>query len=191
MKLDAAIFDLDGTLVDTMPLHYEAYRRTFAEHGLALSEDAFYAHIGGIASETIPKFAAACGAAQLPAQVAELHARKKAHAAELIASADIPLLPAAQLLDVLAGRVPLALASSGARAGVDAVLARMGWSALFTAVITGDDTARGKPAPDPFLLAADKLRVPPAACLVFEDTDDGMAAARAAGMRAVDVRGLR
>ncbi|MCC6993607.1 MAG: HAD family phosphatase [Deltaproteobacteria bacterium] len=188
MTLAAAIFDLDGTLVDTMPLHYEAYRRTFAEHGLALAEAAFYAHIGGVAAEAIPKFLLACGALTPPPPVAQLHARKKAHVAELIASTEIMVLPAADVLHLLAGRVPVALASSGARAGVEAILARLHWSALFDVVITGDETPRGKPAPDPFLLAAGKLGVAPADCLVFEDTNDGVAAARAAGMRVFDVR---
>jgi len=83
---------------------------------------------------------------------------------------------------------PLALASSSPRAVVDAMLEELGLSRSFDAVIAGNDAARGKPAPDIFLLAARRLGVDPAKCLVFEDTLHGVAAARAAGMVPVAVR---
>jgi len=82
----------------------------------------------------------------------------------------------------------MALASSGSRPGIEVILERFGWQRYFAAVITGEDTPHGKPAPDCFLLAADKLAVSPAACLVFEDTDAGLQAAANAGMKAIDVR---
>ena len=68
------------------------------------------------------------------------------------------------------------------------MLKRFGWLDYFSAVVTGEDTERGKPEPDLFLLAAEKLRVAPQSCIVFEDTDEGLEAAAHAGMRAVDVR---
>lgn len=182
----AAIFDFDGTLVDTMPLHYEAYRRTFAEHGLALAEADYYGNVGGPARETIPRF---LGGRPCAATVAELHARKQAIALELFATAPIATLATAALLPLLDGRVPMALASSGARSGVHFLLDRLGWRRYFAAVLTGEDAPRGKPAPDLFLRAAAALGAAPAGCLVFEDTDDGVAAARAAGMAVFDVRG--
>lgn len=183
--VDGAIFDFDGTLVDTMPLHYEAYRRTFAEVDLELSRQDFFGNIGGSARETIPKFlrGRACRWS-----VAEIHARKQAVALELFTSAEIPILATAALLPLLHGRLPIALASSGSRSGIELILRRLDWERYFQAVVTGADAAHGKPAPDLFLIAAERITVAPARCLVFEDTDDGIAAARAAGMSVFDVR---
>ncbi len=179
------IFDLDGTLVDTMPLHYQAYRRTFAEVGIELSPDDFYGNIGGKASETIPRFLRGRGCAW---SVEQLHARKQEHALALLRTAELPVLAAAELLTVFRGTLPIALASSGSRSGIDVILERLGWRDQFDAIVTGRDVARGKPAPDIFLRAAELLGIAPVRCLVFEDTDDGVAAARAARMAVFDVR---
>ena len=181
----ALIFDFDGTLVDTMPLHYESYRQTFAEVGIALAPEDFYANIGGVARETIPRFLRGRPCAQ---SIAELHARKQVVAHELLRSAELPVLAAAELLRAFHGTLPIALASSGSRSGIDVVLDRLGWRSLFDAIVTGADVARGKPAPEIFLLAAERLGIAPRSCLVFEDTDDGVAAARAAHMAVFDVR---
>jgi len=179
------IFDFDGTLVDTMPIHYRAYRQTFAEVGLELAPEDFYANIGGVARETIPRFLRGRPCAH---SIAELHARKQVVAQELLRSADLPVLAAAELLHAFHGTLPIAMASSGSRSGIDVVLDRLGWRNLFDAIVTGADVARGKPAPDIFLLAADRLGIAPRSCLAFEDTDDGVAAARAAHMAVFDVR---
>jgi HAD superfamily hydrolase (TIGR01509 family) len=182
------IFDFDGTLVDTMPIHYEAYRRTFAEVGLELAADDFYANIGGKASETIPRF---LGGRSCARSVPELHARKQAIAAELLRSEPIPVLASAELLHAFRARHPIALASSGSRSGIEILLERLGWRAHFDAIVTGEDAPRGKPAPDLFLIASERIAMAPPHCLVFEDTDDGVAAARAAGMAVFDVRKAR
>jgi len=179
------IFDFDGTLVDTMPIHYRAYHQTFAELGLELSPGDFYGNIGGKASETIPRFLRGRPCA---VSVAELHARKQVLAHELLHTEAIPVLAAAALLIALRGTLPIAMASSGSRSGIDVVLDRLGWRDHFDAIVTGQDVTRGKPAPDIFLLAAERIEVPPRRCLVFEDTDDGVAAARAAHMAVFDVR---
>jgi HAD superfamily hydrolase (TIGR01509 family) len=185
MTARGLIYDFDGTLVDTMPIHYEAYRRTFAEVGLELTRDQFFANIGGKARETIPRFLAG---RPCPHSIDELHARKQAIAAELLESADLPRLATSALLPVFHGVHPIALASSGSRSGIEIVLRRLDWTRYFDAIVTGADAPRGKPAPDLFLLAAERIGVPCADCLVFEDTDDGVAAARAAGMSVFDVR---
>jgi len=99
-----------------------------------------------------------------------------------------PTLPISKLLPVLAGHIPLAIGSSGSRAGIETVLRLLGWTDYFDVLVTGGDVQAGKPAPDIFLLAASQLNVAPKRCLVFEDTDDGMTAAAAAGIEAVDVR---
>jgi len=179
------VFDFDGTLVDTMPLHYLAYQRTFAEVGIELLPEDFYGNIGGKASETIPRF---LGGRTCARSVEELHARKQELARQLLRTEPIPVLAAAELLTMFRGALPIALASSGSRSGIDAVLDRLGWGGYFDVIVTGAEVTRGKPAPDLFLLAAERLGVAPARCLVFEDTDDGVAAARAAQMAVFDVR---
>jgi beta-phosphoglucomutase family hydrolase len=179
------IFDFDGTLVDTMPLHYQAYRQTFAEVGIELAPEDFYANIGGVARETIPRF---LRGRPCPRSIAELHARKQVVAQELLRTAELPVLAAAELLRAFHGTLPIAMASSGSRSGIDVVLDRLGWRGYFATIVTGQDVNRGKPAPEIFLLAAERLGVAPRSCLVFEDTDDGVAAARAAEMAVFDVR---
>lgn len=184
-SIAAAIFDFDGTLVDTMPLHFEAYRRVLADEGVELTAEDFYGNIGGNARETIPKFlrGRACALS-----VAEIHARKKTLVEQIFAEAAIPVLETAKLLPVFAGRMPLALVSSGSRPGIEIVLSRLDWQRYFAVVVTGEDAARGKPSPDLFLLAAEKLAIAPTTCIAFEDTDAGVEAAAAAGMRVFDVR---
>jgi beta-phosphoglucomutase family hydrolase len=184
-SISAAIFDFDGTLVDTMRLHYIAYREAFAEVGLELTEAEFTAAVGGVAAETVPKLLRGRPCSLTPM---ELHARKKQIVNKVFARDPIRVLETAELLSLLHGSIPLALASSGSREGIQILLDRLEWNAYFQTVVTGEDSPRGKPAPDPFLLAARRLGVEPTKCIVFEDTPAGIAAASAAGMRSFDVR---
>lgn len=186
-SFDAVLFDFDGTLVDTMPLHYEAYRRAFAEMGLELTHEDFYGRIGGTGLETIPLF---LGGRPSPWSVVEIHQRKKAILLSLLDETELRRLPTAHLLPLLKGRVPMAVATSGARIGVEKMLRRLDWGSYFAAVVTAEDVPRGKPAPDLFLAAAARLNVPADKCLAFEDTDDGVAAATAAGAVVIDVRAM-
>jgi HAD superfamily hydrolase (TIGR01509 family) len=182
---NGVLFDLDGTLIDTMPLHYEAYRRTFLAMELSLTPEAFYGNVGGTGLETIPRFLAGRAA---PCSVAEIHERKKRQLALLLDEAELIVLPAANLLPLLSGRVPMAVATSGARPGVEKMLGRLKWLETFQAVVTAEDVKHGKPHPEVYLEAARRIGVPAAECLAFEDTDDGAASARAAGATVVDVR---
>jgi HAD superfamily hydrolase (TIGR01549 family) len=181
----AAIFDFDGTLVDTMPLHYEAYRRVLADVDIELAAADFFDNVGGNARETIPKF---LGGRPCRLSVQEIHDRKKQLVNRLLAECEIPILETAKLLPVFAGTMRVGLVSSGSRPGVEIVLSRLGWDRYFEVVITGEDAKRGKPAPDLFLLAADRMQVAPESCIVFEDTPAGLEAAERAGMRPFDVR---
>ena len=183
----AVLFDFDGTLVDTMPIHYEAYRRTFAEIDIELTHDDFYDHIGGPGLEVIPRFLRGRTASW---STEEIHRRKKHKLLELLDEVAVPPLPTASLLRLLHGRVPMAVATSGTQVGVDKMLARLGWNGYFNSVVTAEDVQRGKPAPDVFLLAAERLGVAIQDCLIFEDTDDGVTAGRTAGGHVIDVRNL-
>jgi beta-phosphoglucomutase-like phosphatase (HAD superfamily) len=174
----AFIFDCDGTLADNMPLHYQAWSRAMHDYGGGFPEDLFY-QWGGVPTATIvgrlnEKFAWSLN-------VDEVVERKEHYYREMI-----PHVPANDEVVALArenhGRVPLAVASGGHRDLVERTLVALGIRDLFNAVITAEDYDRGKPHPDPFLTAAAALHVPPAQCLVFEDTPSGVQAAEAAGM---------
>jgi len=181
----AAIFDFDGTLVDTLQMHFEGYRRAFSRYGLELTAEVFFSNIGGNARETIPKLLAG---QTCPVDHDELHRAKKQLVNELFRTEPIRVLETAKLLPVFAERMPVALVSSGSRAGIEILLGRLNWTPYFKTVIAGEDSQRGKPAPDLFLLAAQQLEIDPHHCIVFEDTDAGIDGAVAAGMQAFDVR---
>lgn len=184
---EALIFDLDGTLVDTMPLHYKAYSDVFRSLGLYLNWTDYVSLVGPPAREAIALFIKAAGGERLAIDPMRIHVEKKAAFERQLAEADIPLLPAAHLLEVANGRVPCALVSSGNRRGVDAIIAALGWEGRFAVTVSGDDVLRGKPDPEPYLLAAEALGVAPQKCAAFEDTPAGLKSARAAGMKAFDV----
>jgi HAD superfamily hydrolase (TIGR01509 family) len=182
----AVLFDFDGTLVNTMPLHYEAYRNVFADMGVELSREDFFPNAGGKASETIPKF---LHGRNSPLTISEIHHLKKERIKTVFATEAIELLPAASFLPLFEGRVKLGLVSSGSREGIDILLDRLNWSGLFDVIVSGDDILRSKPHPEPYILAVRKLDCDPARALAFEDTPDGIASARAAGMNVIDVSG--
>jgi beta-phosphoglucomutase-like phosphatase (HAD superfamily) len=183
--LEAVLFDLDGTLVDTMPLHFQAYRDVLAEIGIPLTFEHFMEVSGGAARETIPRLV---GAHRCDLSVEDIHGRKVKRAEALFRDIRPQALPCALLLPLFAQSHPVGLVSSGSRKSVATTLEVMSWTSLFTTIVTGDDVARAKPAPDGYLKAAAALSVDPERCLVFEDMDDGVIAAEAAGMRVFDVR---
>jgi len=180
------VFDFDGTLADTMPLHWQAWQRLIARHGIQLSEARFYA-LGGVPSRDILRMLAR-------EQGRALDALALAHEKEL---EYLSLLPQATLIPETAelarqnrGRRPQAVASGGTRRVIEQALEQFGLRDCFAAVVTSEDVTHQKPAPDIFIEAARRLGVPVADCLGFEDTDLGLEGIRAAGMPAVDVREL-
>ncbi len=106
----------------------------------------------------------------------------------VLTTSEPKVLPCGLLLQAFAGRLPVGLASSGSREGIECILRRLAWTDLFDAIITGEDATNGKPHPELFMLAAKAIGVDGHQCLAFEDTDDGVASARAAGMNVFDVR---
>src|SRR5438874_10116034 len=182
--IEGVIFDCDGTLADTMPLHYRAWAETLALTGAEMSEALFY-ELGGVGTEEIVRILNARHGCHLP--VAETAAAKERRYEELLPQAPA-IRPVVALARSLHGRLPLAVASGGIRRLVDKTLAALDLTHCFRAIRTVDDVANGKPAPDLFLSAAAALGVPPERCLVYEDSDLGLEAARRAGMRWVDVR---
>ncbi|MDF3057515.1 MAG: haloacid dehalogenase [Rariglobus sp.] len=185
------IFDLDGTLVHTMPLHYLAWDAAMRHHGLAeaLNEDLFYS-LGGVPTVRVAELLGEhYGLTLNPAEVEVTKEKlflEKLEAVEHIA-------PVVEFARKVAATHPIAIATGGMPEVAEAALRAAGLGELFKIVVTPRDVApgRGKPAPDMFLLAAEKMGVPPEKCLVFEDAEPGVRAALAAGMQVVRVPSRR
>jgi HAD superfamily hydrolase (TIGR01509 family) len=178
-KFDAYIFDCDGTLADTMPLHYKAWRAALGEHADDFPEALFY-ECGGMPATRIIEMLNARHGHSMP--VEETARYKEGLFLEMIPQI-LPIEPVVALVNQLHGTAPLAVASGGLRRVVRKTLDALGLTVKFDAIVTCEDYAHGKPAPDPFLEAARRLGVAPAKCLVFEDTSIGADAAKAAGMQ--------
>ena len=186
MNPKGLIFDCDGTLADTMPLHWKAWQAVAARYKLHFPEDRFYA-LGGVPSRDIFKMLA-------DEQGVTLDHIEAAHEKE---AAYLPLMsqiePIHAVVDVARahhGKVPMAVASGGTRQIIEQVLEHLGIRRWFKAVVTSECVVNQKPAPDIFLEAARRIGVEPHLCRAYEDTELGLQAIRAAGMEAVDVRKL-
>ena len=183
----AILFDLDGTLVDTMPLHYAAYAGALQSRGLTLDWVGFMNLIGPPAKDAIPLFVKSAGGNCDALEVAKIHNEKKVIFSRNLEEQVLKILPAARFLSEIKNWQLSALVTSGNRLGAKAILEKLNWAGRFDTVVTGDDVTCGKPDPEPFLLAAKRLNVLPARCIVFEDTIDGVVSARTAGMTVVNV----
>jgi len=181
----ALIFDCDGTLADTMPTHYRAWIATLTRYGIPFPETRFY-ELGGVPTAQIIWLLSK----ETGVPVADIDAvvREK-ESAFLEFLADVRAVePVFRVAEAHRGRLPMAVASGGYRDVVTRTLAGIGVLDWFAATVCAEDTPRHKPEPDVFLVAAARLRVEPSRCVVFEDTDIGLEAARRAGMASVDVR---
>ncbi|MCC6416531.1 MAG: HAD-IA family hydrolase [Opitutaceae bacterium] len=179
------IFDLDGTLVDTMPLHYAAWRDTLREFGLGrdLSEELFYS-LGGVPATQVAELINQYYGTRFDPMA--VRTAKEVRCAALLPGA--PLIePVVAFARRVAAAHQVGVASGGPHEVVRATLAFCGLDHLFPVVVGADDVRHGKPAPDTFLLAAEKMGVPAEQCLVFEDAELGIQAAAAAGMKWVRV----
>jgi len=180
------IFDCDGTLADTMPAHYRAWTAMLDRFGIPFPETRFYA-MGGMPTAQIIRVLADDAGVVVEDVEAMVFEKEQGFLTSLDAVA--PVEPVLAVAAAYRGRLPIAVASGGYRDTITRTLDRLGVRDWFDALVTAEDTARHKPEPDVFLEAARRLRVEPATCVVFEDTDIGLEAARRAGMEGVDVRG--
>jgi HAD superfamily hydrolase (TIGR01509 family) len=180
------IFDCDGTLVDSMPLHFRAWMASFVHHEAPWhwTEDEFYANAGVPDRVTVMELNARYGVALDPDSIHEFKAEwYSRHLADL---APVPAVAALAKRYHEEGR-KISVASGSDLSLVAPSLEVAGLAPLFDIVITPADVKRGKPSPDMFLLAAERMGVDPADCLVFEDGKPGIEAAEAAGMKWVFV----
>ena len=179
------IFDLDGTLVDTMPLHYSAWEAALRNAGLEgrLDENMFY-ELGGVPSRRVASLLGAHHGLTLDPEKVYLEKETLFKASlqklELVA-------PVIEFARRVSATHPVAIASGGTRDVVRSTLEKTGLAPLFPIVVTADDVEHGKPSPDMFLMAARLMKVEPGECLVFEDGEPGIKAAEAAGMKWVFV----
>ena len=179
----AYLFDCDGTIVDSMPLHYIAWKQALGEWGCTLDEDLFYSWGGKPPVEIIASLNQMHGLKMPTEAVAE---RKESLYYSLLPQ----LKPVSEVLahiDAQHGRIPFAVVSGSTRESIVKSLTTVGLLDRFSILVGSEDYTRSKPAPDAFLTAAARLGIAPKDCLVFEDTDMGIQGATAAGMASVRV----
>ena len=182
----ALIFDLDGTLADTMPAHFIAWTAALSRYEIPFSEDRFYALGGWPTTKIISVLANELG----KSMDVDAFAHEKENEF-LNAIAEIgPVPPVVEVVHRERGRLPMAVATSAVRAVGERILWQIGGLEWFDALIYAEDVPRHKPEPDVFLEAARRLKVAPENCCVYEDSDPGIEAARRAGMTWIDVRTL-
>lgn len=177
------IFDCDGTLADTMPLHYVAWRETLDPLNCPFPEELFYAWGGVSALEIMKRLIQQHGLSLDPAAVAH---EKEENYRRLIPTVK-PIERVVAEARRLHALCPLSVASGGMDGVVDETLRTLGIRDLFVTVVTPEQVRYGKPAPDMLLLAAERMKVAPEGCIVFEDAPAGFEAAWNAGMRAVNI----
>jgi HAD superfamily hydrolase (TIGR01509 family) len=179
----AYLFDCDGTIADSMPLHYVAWNTALSEWGCDFKEDLFYAWGGMPVTEIIATLNRNHG---LNMPVEELSLRKERLYFEVL-----PQLKAVpevlEHIEISHGEIPFAVVSGSTRDSVIASLETLKILDRFDTLVCAGDYQKSKPDPEPFLMAAERLGVAPEHCLVFEDTDMGIQAATAAGMASVKV----
>ena len=186
MEPHGLIFDFDGTLADSMPLHWRAWEQTCCRHGLKFTEERHYA-LGGTPSRRI---FAILGKEQ-GVTLDPLALSQEKEAAYLLLMPEVK--PVEQVVAIARehyGKLPMAVATGGQRHCTTQILEHLGIADWFEALVTSEDVEHPKPAPDTFLKAAALIGVAPEHCRAYEDTDLGMQSIHAAGMEAVDVREL-
>lgn len=178
------IFDCDGTLADTMPIHIDAWSATFAARGISCPPD-FIEHVKGMPAENI---VAEFNRRYNHAIDTRAFAVEKNDRAQLLLAKALPIQPVVDIVLQHRDILPMAVASGGTRDNVLLTLDAIGLTNCFKTIITADDPIEPKPDPQIFLEAARRIGVEPAHCQVFEDGIPGLDAARRAGMVATDVR---
>jgi len=194
VTLEAIVFDFDGVIADSEPLHLRAFQAALGEEGLVLTPADYYAnYLGFDDAGLFAKLAQDRGLAWSRARIAEMVARKGAKLQHFLNSGGVIFPGAADFIRTCAEAVPIAIASGALRHEIDEILGAAGLSELFTAIVAAGDTPESKPSPAPYQLAFERLRtgtgVPIQATrtVAIEDSRWGLASARGAGLRCVGV----
>lgn len=179
----AYLFDCDGTIVDSMPLHYVAWKRVLGEWNCELAEEVFYAWGGMPVAEIIATLNERDG---LTMPVEEIQRRKEQLYFDILP--ELKAVPEVlEHIEFSHGHIPFAVVSGSTRDSVTRSLTALGILDKFETLVCAGDYTRSKPDPEPFLIAAKRLGVKPEQCLVFEDTEMGIQSAIAAGMASVKI----
>ena len=182
--ISALIFDCDGTLADTMPLHFLAWQSTLARYGFTFDEDHFYSLAGQPTDKIVEQLARQQSISVDAVQVS--HEKEQAFLERI---GDVqPIQPIVDVALEHRGTMPMGVGSGGMRDVVQQILDVIGLGDVFDCVVGSEDTELHKPEPDVFLEVARRLKVEPGVCRVYEDADLGVEAARRAGMECFDVR---
>jgi HAD superfamily hydrolase (TIGR01509 family) len=192
--LRAIVFDFDGVIANSEPLHFRAFRDVLADRGVALTEADYYGrYLGYDDLGAFRAIASDRGLAWAPAEVATLTADKALRMEVLERDASVLFPGAADAIRRAAAAVPIAIASGALGAEIRRVLEGAGLAGCFSAIVAAEDTAAGKPAPDPYRRAVALVgevagtELAPSECVAIEDSRWGIASARAAGLRTVGV----
>ena len=187
-KPEAAIFDMDGVLVDSEPIHCKIEKKLFDKLGIVVDEAVHRSYMGAsnefMYSDLKSRF-------ELQESVGELIEMDESFRCDYFKNLDVILLNEGVinlLSEIKSAGLKLAVATSSSPAIADILLNRCKITSWFDAVITASEAGKSKPAPDVYLLAAEKLGVSPANCIVFEDSPNGLSAAQSAGMHCVAVQ---
>ncbi|MGL6073666.1 MAG: HAD family hydrolase [Fimbriiglobus sp.] len=182
------IFDCDGTLADTMPIHFRAWQTMLTRHGIPFTEKRFY-ELGGMPTSRIIRLLSEETGVPVSDVDSMVH-EKETHFLGFLH--DVKRIDSVvNIAERYRGQLPIAVASGGYRDIVRQTLSHIGILDWFPAIVCAEDTPHHKPEPDVFLEAARRLGLPATKCVVFEDTNIGLEAAHRAGAKAVDVRGWR
>ncbi len=178
------IFDMDGTILDTEPTHRQAWNEVLGRYGMRFDEQAMVANwLTELANR--PAIYQTNPQADLdPHRLAQ----EKTQAVKAMLLDSVRPLPLIEVVKAWHGRRPMSVGTGSESAVAEALLAHLGLRHYFSAVVAADHVVNHKPAPDTFLLCAERMGVAPEKCVVFEDADFGLQAAKRAGMDAVDVR---
>lgn len=192
--LDAVVFDFDGIIVDTEPLHYKAFQEILVPLGLGYSWQEYLDRYLGFDDRDAFREAFRAGGRELSDQELRAHMEAKAEAFLSIVSAGVPPYPGVvELIRAISGKLPLALCSGALKSDIEPILAQLSLTGAFDTMVTADQVAASKPDPESYRLALKRLqelfpgRVNPASSLAIEDTPAGIASATGAGLQVLAV----
>jgi beta-phosphoglucomutase len=187
-EIGAVVFDFDGVLANSEPLHLQAYQAVLGEVGVTLGRDEYYQHYLGFDDATmLTTVSERRGLGWNGEEISEIVARKTVIFDEIVASTDVIYPGAVACVERLAARLPLGIASGALRHEIEAILRRSALDRHFRFIVAAGETARGKPAPDPYRRAARLHQRPPAQCVAIEDSRWGIESAKDAGLHCVGI----